>query len=164
MSAGALVPKLIQAGEGRAVTLFAVHFDYKLTSADSAGALAAMEITIPPRTLVKPHSHSREDEFTVVLSGTVGARVGDDVVQAEAGASMVKPRDIPHAMWNAGVEPARVLEILSPGGLEDYFEELDPILTEHAPRAEYDALADRYGLTIVDSWIEELEAEYGVKL
>jgi quercetin dioxygenase-like cupin family protein len=117
--------KVLAPGEGKAIMLFAVRFDYKVTSADAGGALAALEVTIPPRTLIKPHNHSREDEFTVVLAGTVGARVGDEVVEAEAGASMVKPRGVPHAMWNVGAEPARVLEFLSPGGLEDYFEELE---------------------------------------
>ena len=121
-------------------------------------------IEIPPRTLVKPHNHTREDEFTHVLAGTVGVRTGDQVVEAPTGASLVKPRGIPHAMWNADAEPARVLEILSPGGLEDYFEELAPALREHAPPPEYYALAERYGLTIVDDWIEELERTYGVKL
>jgi hypothetical protein len=77
---------------------------------------------------------------------------------------MVKPRGIPHAMWNAGPEPARVLEVLSPGGLEDYFEELAPALRAKVPAAEYDALAHRYGLTIENDWIEELERTYGVKL
>ena len=67
-------------------------------------------------------------------------------------------------MWNPGPEPARVLEVLSPAGLEDYFEELAPVLRDHAPRAEYDAVAKRYGLTIQDDWIEELERTYGVKL
>jgi quercetin dioxygenase-like cupin family protein len=157
-------PKLLAPGDGKCVMLFAVRFDYKVTSADSCGALAALEVTIPPRTLVKPHNHSREDEFTVVLAGTVGARVGDQVVEAGAGASMTKPRGTPHAMWNAGAEPARVLEVLSPGGLEDYFEELAPVLRDHAPPADYDALAERYGLTIQDDWIEELERTYGVKL
>jgi quercetin dioxygenase-like cupin family protein len=156
--------KLVPAGEGRCVTLFAVRFDYKVTGADSGGALAALEVTIPPRTLVKPHNHSREDEYTVVLAGTVGARVGDRVVEAGPGASMVKPRGIPHAMWNTGPDPARVLEVLSPAGLEDYFVELAPVLREHAPPTEYDAVAERYGLTIVNEWIEELEATYGVKL
>ena len=156
--------KLVPPGEGRRVLLFAVQFDYKVTSADSGGALAALEVTIPPRTLVKPHNHSREDEYTVVLDGTVGARVGDRVVEAAAGASMAKPRGIPHAMWNAGPEPARVLEVLSPGGLEEYFEELAPALRAKIPPAEYDALAERYGLTIVNEWIEELERTYGVKM
>jgi len=157
-------PKATAPGEGRTIMLFAVRFDYKVTSADSGGDLAALEVTIPPGTLVKPHNHSREDEFTVVLDGTVMARVGDQVVEAGAGASLVKPRGTPHAMWNTGPEPARVLEVLSPGGLEDYFEELAPVLREHAPPATYDALAARYGLTIQNDWIEELERTYGVKL
>jgi quercetin dioxygenase-like cupin family protein len=157
-------PKLVAPGQAKTIMLFSVRFDYRVTSADSGGDLAALEVTIPPRTLVKPHNHSREDEFTCVLAGTVGARVGDRVVEAGAGASLVKPRGTPHAMWNAGAEPARVLEILSPGGLEDYFEELAPVLRDHAPPAEYDALAERYGLTIENDWIEELERTYGVKL
>jgi quercetin dioxygenase-like cupin family protein len=156
--------KVVGRGEGKCVMLFAVQFDYKVTSQDSGGALAALEVTIPPGTLVKPHNHSREDEYTVVLAGTVGARVGDRIVEAGTGASMVKPRGAPHAMWNAGDEPARVLEVLSPGGLEDYFEELAPILRRKAPPAEYDALAERYGLTIENDWIEELERTYRVKL
>ncbi|MDF2743837.1 MAG: Cupin domain protein [Actinomycetia bacterium] len=156
--------KVLAPGEGKTIMLFAVRFDYKVTSADAGGALAALEVTIPPKTLIKPHNHSREDEFTVVLAGTVGARVGDEVVEAEAGASMVKPRGVPHAMWNVGAEPARVLEVLAPGGLEDYFEELAPALRAKAPPSEYDALAHRYGLTIQNDWIEELERAYGVKL
>jgi quercetin dioxygenase-like cupin family protein len=156
--------KLVEPGQGKTIMLFAVRFDYKVTSADSGGPLAALEVTIPPRTLVKSHNHSREDEFTVVLAGTVGARVGDRVVEAGAGASMVKPRGTPHAMWNLGPEPARVLEVVSPGGLEDYFEELAPVLRAKAPPSEYDALAERYGLTIQNDWIEELERTYKVKL
>lgn len=158
------VARLVEPGQGKTIMLFAVRFDYKVTSADSGGALAALEVTIPPGTLVKPHNHSREDEFTVVLGGTVGARVGDRVVEAGPGASMVKPRGIPHAMWNPGPEPAAVLEVLSPGGLERYFEELAPVLRDKAPPSEYDALAERYGLTIENGWIEELERTYGVKL
>jgi quercetin dioxygenase-like cupin family protein len=106
--------KVTAPGQGKSIKLFAVRFDYKVTSADSGGDLAALEVTIPPRTLVKPHNHAREDEYTVVLAGTVGARVGDQVVEAGAGASLVKPRGTPHAMWNAAAEPATVLEILSP--------------------------------------------------
>jgi quercetin dioxygenase-like cupin family protein len=157
-------PKATAPDEGKTIMLFAVRFDYKVTSGDSGGDLAALEVTIPPGTLVKPHNHSREDEFTVVLDGTVMARVGDQVVEAGAGASLVKPRGTPHAMWNTGPDPARVLEVLSPGGLEDYFEELAPVLRDKAPAATYDALAERYGLTIQNDWIEEIERTYGVKL
>ena len=78
--------------------------------------------------------------------------------------TLVKPRGTPHAMWNAASTPARVAEILCPAGLESYFEELAPILDEHRTPPEYYELAERYGITIQDDWIEDLEATYGVKL
>jgi hypothetical protein len=67
-------------------------------------------------------------------------------------------------MWNATATSATVVEILSPGGLEDYFEELAPILKQHAPPDEYYELAERYGIVIENAWIEELERTHGVKL
>jgi quercetin dioxygenase-like cupin family protein len=148
------------------VRLFGVRFDYKVESADSGGSLAVLEVEIPAKTLVKPHNHTREDEFSLILAGTVGVRVGDRVLQADAGASLVKPRGTPHAMWNADSTPARVVEILSPGGLERYFQELPSILAHEdgAGPKEYYELAERYGITIQDDWIEELERTYGVKL
>ena len=159
-------PKLVAPGEGKTVELFRVRFDYKIESADSGGSLAVLEIEIPARTLVKPHNHSREDEFSLVLAGTVGFRIGDRVQLARPGAALVKPRGTPHAMWNSYNTPARVVEILSPGGLEAYFEELPAVLAhqEGAGPGEYYELAARYGITIQDDWIEELEQTYGVKL
>ena len=162
--AGTFTPKLVPPGEGKTVMLFGVRFSYKVVSADSGGSLAVLEVEIPAKTLVKPHNHSREDEFSLVLSGTVGVRVGDRVLEAGPGACLVKPRGIPHAMWNAGSVPAKVAEILSPGGLEGYFEALAPILVEHRTPPEYYQLADDYGINIQNDWIEDLERTYGVKL
>ncbi len=137
-----LDPKIVAPGEGRTVKLFGVRFDYRVESTESGGSLAVLEVTIPPGTLVKPHGHTAE------------------------GGSLVKPRGIPHAMWNTSDQPARVLEILSPGGLEEYFDKLGPVLAHEggAGAKEYYKLARAYGLTIEDDWIEELESTYGVKL
>jgi quercetin dioxygenase-like cupin family protein len=157
-------PKVIAPGAGKTVMLFGVRFSYKVETADSGGTLAVMEVEIPARTLVKPHNHTREDEFSLVLEGTVGVRVGDRELTAGPGSYLVKPRHTPHAMWNATGEVARVVEILSPAGLEGYFEELAPVLSEHRPAPEYYQLAERYGITIQDDWIEALERAHGVKL
>jgi quercetin dioxygenase-like cupin family protein len=158
--------QLIQPGEGKSVKLFGVRFGYKVTGAESDGRLALLEVEIPPRTLVKPHTHTLEDEFSVVLAGTVGARIGERTLDAGPGSYLVKPRGVPHAMWNAGSESVKVLEILSPAGLEGYFEQLAPVLAHEdgAGPPEYYALAERYGITINDEWIETLERTYGVKL
>jgi quercetin dioxygenase-like cupin family protein len=158
--------KLVAPDGGKTVNLYGVRFGYKVVSADSGGGLAMLEVEIPAGTLVKPHNHSREDEFSLVLAGTVGVRLGDRVQEAGAGSYLVKPRGIPHAMWNAGSTPAKVVEILSPAGLEDYFEKLGPVLAHEggAGAKEYYELANEYGITIQDDWIEELEQTYGVKL
>jgi quercetin dioxygenase-like cupin family protein len=162
--AGPFAPKLVTPDEGKTVMLFGVRFSYKVVSGDSGGSLAVLEVEIPPGTLVKPHNHSREDEFSLVLSGTVGVRIGNRVLEAGPGAYLVKPRGTPHAMWNAASVPATVAEILSPGGLEGYFEELAPILAQLRTPPEYYQLAEDYGITIVNDWIEELERTHGVKL
>jgi hypothetical protein len=67
-------------------------------------------------------------------------------------------------MWNAGTSAVKVVEMLASGGLEEYFAELAPVLQRREPPAVYYALAERYGITIEDDWIEEIEERYGVKL
>ena len=57
----------------------------------------------PPRHLAAPwHRHTREDEYSYVLEGRLGAQLGDDVVYAEAGDLAFKPREQWHTFWNAG--------------------------------------------------------------
>ena len=159
-------PLVIGPDEGRRVSLYEVAFRYAVESAHTNGALAILEVVIPPATLVKPHRHANEDEYTLVLEGTVGVRLGDLETQASAGSYLVKPRGVPHAMWNTGAVAARIAEIVVPGGLENYFEELGPILQREAETADadYDALAARYGITIENDWVSDIEARYGVTL
>ena len=79
-----------------------------------------------PRALAAPlHRHTREDEYSFVLEGRMGALLGDDVVEAGPGDLVFKPRDQWHTFWNAGDEPCRILEIISPAGFERFFAELD---------------------------------------
>jgi quercetin dioxygenase-like cupin family protein len=160
-------PAVHEASSHRSVALYRVEFAYRLEGASTDGGAAVLDVTIPPRTLVKPHQHSKEDEFSLILSGRVGARIGDATYEEiAAGSSIVKPRGIPHAMWNVTDEPARILEIVMPAGLEEYFAELAPILHEHGPEwtERFYQLATRYGLTILDDWSRELQDRYQITL
>jgi len=162
-----MVPRIVRSAEAHSISLYDVAFRYGIGSVESDGAVSLLEVTIPPRTLVKPHAHSREDEYSLILSGTVGARLGDATVEdIPAGSWLVKPRSVPHAMWNVSAEPFRILEVVLPGGIERYFERIAPILTEKGPEwtARYDALAEEFGLTILDDWADELQARYGITL
>ncbi|MFN2484656.1 MAG: cupin domain-containing protein [Candidatus Limnocylindria bacterium] len=157
----------LEPGAGRSVTLYNVRFTSKVEAEDTGGAVAVLETVIPPRTLVKPHQHEREDEFSFVVSGTLGVRLGSqEDFEARAGSYLIKPRGVPHAVWNRSAEPVTMLEILSPAGFERYFEEMAPVLREHGPEwtAKFYELAERYGVTVLDDWSDELQERYGVKL
>jgi quercetin dioxygenase-like cupin family protein len=85
-----------------------------------------VEHPMSPRALAAPlHRHNREDEYSFVLEGSVGALLGNEVVIGQPGDLIWKPRGQWHTFWNAGDEPARILEIISPAGFERFFEELD---------------------------------------
>jgi mannose-6-phosphate isomerase-like protein (cupin superfamily) len=149
---------------GERVSLYGLDIVDKVEGAATAGGLSIVEHEIRPGVLVKPHVHTREDEISVVLEGVITARIGDRILEAEAGSYVVKPRDVPHAMWNQGTVTSRVAEIVTPAGFEQYFRELAPILTGgHTPEV-YRGLAASYGITVLDDWTDEIVATYGVKL
>ena len=70
----------------------------------------------------------------------MGALLGDEVLVGSPGDLIFKPRNQWHTFWNAGDEPARILEIISPAGFERFFEELVDL--GGITRAEPDTLAD----------------------
>lgn len=70
------------------------------------------------------HYHHNEDEFSFVLSGRLGALLGDQVVIATPGTWVRKPRRQWHTFWNAADEPCEIIEIISPAGFENYFREV----------------------------------------
>ena len=92
---------------------------------ESGGGFSLVEHPIPPRHLAAPlHRHTREDEYSFVLEGRLGASLGDQVVYADPGDLVFKPRDQWHTFWNAGDSVCRILEIISPAGFEHYFEDV----------------------------------------
>src|SRR5437764_3247481 len=67
----------------------------------------------PPRYIAPLHLHHRDDEAWYVLEGKLGVRVGEDVVEAEAGAAVFVPRGTVHTYWNAGPGKLRYLLVMT---------------------------------------------------
>jgi quercetin dioxygenase-like cupin family protein len=156
----------VRAGEGHSIWLHGFGVDYKIAGGLVGGRFAIVEHPIDPGVLAPPHTHSREDELCYVLEGRVGLKVGEDVIDAGPGDYVFRPRGIPHAFWNATTEPARILEIITPAGFEQYFLEVAVLAQRQVDpfdpqRAE---LRERYGLTGNPEWVPDLEARFGVKL
>lgn len=131
---------------------------------ETGGGMSVVEHPIPPRGLAAPlHRHSREDEYSYVLEGTMGALLGDEVVLAEAGDFVFKPREQWHTFWNAGDEPCRILEIIVPGGFEHFFDDLAAL--QDGPDFEPSMLAElaaRYGLEFDMEGTAPIMQEHGL--
>jgi mannose-6-phosphate isomerase-like protein (cupin superfamily) len=156
--------KIVRPGEGRAGRLGGMGVRFMVSGDESGGGFALVEHPLGPHALGAPlHRHSREDEYSFVLEGSIGARLGDQIVFGEAGDLLFKPRDQWHTFWNAGDADARVLEIISPAGFERYFEELVDLFLPGRPAPEVLAeVAGRYGLEVDPSSIPLLVAEHGL--
>lgn len=117
--------KVIGPTDGKTGFLGTVGVRFMLDGGDAGERFSLVEHPMSPRALAAPlHRHSREDEYSYVLEGRMGALLGDDVVLANAGDLVFKPRGQWHTFWNAGDETCRILEIISPAGFEQFFSEL----------------------------------------
>jgi hypothetical protein len=90
----------------------------------------------------------------------MGALLGDQVIHAEAGELAFKPRDQWHTFWNAGDQPCRILEVISPAGFEHFFREFD----QSTKDGTFDpaALGERYGIELDMESVPRLCAEHGL--
>ena len=160
------VSPVLGPSDGETVQLLALGVRFMIDGATTGGAFSLVEHPLPPRALGSPvHTHHREDEYTYVLEGRVGLQLGDDVLVAEPGELVLKPRGIAHAFWNAGDEPARMLELISPAGFENYFRELAPLLAAAARDEEaIGEVVSRYGLEIDFATIPLLAERHGLRL
>src|SRR3954447_24715416 len=130
---------------------------FMIDGPEAGERFSLVEHPMSPRALAAPlHRHTREDEYSYVLEGRMGALLGDDVVEAGPGELVFKPRNQWHTFWNAGDAPCRILEIISPAGFERFFAEM--VEMGGAAEADPEALAglnDRYGLEMRPETVPE---------
>lgn len=118
-------PTAIHADEGELADLGGLGIHWKIDGADTGERFSVVHHPIAPRALAAPlHYHHHEDEYSYVLEGTLGALLGDAVVEAPPGTWVYKPRGQWHTFWNAGDTPCHIIEVISPAGFENYFREI----------------------------------------
>ena len=138
---------------------------WKIEGAEAGERFSVVHHPLEPRALAAPlHRHTREDEYSYVLEGTLGALLGDDVVEAGPGTWVFKPRNQWHTFWNAGEEPARILEIICPAGFDQFFAELVDLggVTGADPQT-LGALCQRYELEMDPETVPGLVERFGLK-
>jgi mannose-6-phosphate isomerase-like protein (cupin superfamily) len=160
----ATTAKVVGPQDGKAGFLGSIGVRFMIDGDEAGGGFSLVEHPMGPRALAAPlHRHTREDEYSYVLTGRMGALLGDEVLEAGPGDLVFKPRNQWHTFWNAGDEPCRILEIIAPGGFEDFFEELVEVGAAGPPEPAWlAALGARYGLEFDFESIPALCERFGV--
>jgi mannose-6-phosphate isomerase-like protein (cupin superfamily) len=158
--------RVLGPSEGAAGFLGSIGVRFMIDGDTTAESFSLVEHPMSPHALAAPlHRHNREDEYSYVIEGRMGAILGDDVLEAGQGDLVFKPRGEWHTFWNAGDVPCRILEIISPAGFERFFAELvDLGGVTQAEAAELGALCERYELEMDPDSVPGLIERFGVRM
>ncbi|HVA19314.1 MAG TPA: cupin domain-containing protein [Solirubrobacteraceae bacterium] len=157
--------RVIGPADGKAGFLGSIGVRFMIDGESTGEGFALVEHPMSANALAAPlHRHTREDEYSYVLEGRMGALLGDDVLEAGPGDLVLKPRGEWHTFWNASDEPCRILEIIAPAGFERFFSELVDLggVTSADPEV-LGALCERYALEMDPSSVPGLIERFGVR-
>lgn len=112
-------------GGGPTLMFMGMHIAYKVSAAETDGAWALLELLLPPHFSGLPlHWHESTHQGFYVLQGRITFQLGTQIFTADPGAFVDVPTYVRHTFGNLHDQPARLLEVIMPGGLEDSFKEL----------------------------------------
>ena len=114
-------PVVSVAGDGECVSVDGADAVVKLTAAQTAGALGAYDLIVPPAGSPAAHVHDGCDELFYVLDGEFVFRVDGTDLYTRTGSTVFVPRGAVHQFRNVGVSAGRLYSVVTPGGSEGAF-------------------------------------------
>src|SRR3954465_7493267 len=159
-----MAAKVVGPRDGKAGFLGSIGVRFMIDGVEAGERFSLVEHPMSAHALAAPlHRHTREDEYSYVLEGRMGALLGDEVLIANPGDLVFKPRNQWHTFWNAGDAPARILEIISPAGFERFFAELVDLGGAGASPEIWIDLCARYGLDMDPQSVPGLVERFGLR-
>ncbi len=147
-SASRFLPALTDSGDGLSFTMLGTTMRLIATAAGTDGRFTVFEQVTPAGWGPPRHIHSREDEIVYILEGAYEISIGDERRTVSAGGCAVLPRGVPHGFRNVASAPSRLLCLIVPGGLEEYFMAVGKCSPPPSP-AQLVELARPFGLTLL---------------
>jgi mannose-6-phosphate isomerase-like protein (cupin superfamily) len=116
---------MLSSRKGRQIPAIGLGITMKTNGDSTRGAYSLFEYAVPPATNGPPaHLHTREDESFICLAGRMDVELGGQHFTLEPGDYLFLPRDVVHTFRNPYDEETRVISVVSPSGLEDYYQAL----------------------------------------
>jgi uncharacterized cupin superfamily protein len=124
-----------------------------LSNEESAGEVTIYEFLLPPKSPGSPpHTHSLEDEYFYVLSGTLDVLSNGETLRLAPGDFAALTRGHAHMFWNGSDTPTELLMTTTGSSFEEFMKSAGPRIAEAKP-----ANAEEAGAVI-----GQLAAEHGI--
>jgi mannose-6-phosphate isomerase-like protein (cupin superfamily) len=149
MQPGIPQPFVVSPSSGKVLKLVGVT--HKLISQQTRGGYYLFESEFDSESGNRLHVHTYEDEVVYILQGAIQIRLGDGKLEASAGGVAHLPKGIPHALYNPLKVPLRILALAIPGGMEQFFDELESAMQDGSmDDAKHKEISRKYGI----EWLE----------
>jgi len=157
--------RIVGPTDGEAGFLGSIGVRFVVGGGETDERFSLVEHPMSARALAAPlHRHTNEDEYSFVIEGRMGALLGDEHIEAGPGDLVHKPRGEWHTFWNAGDEPCRILEVISPAGFERFFAELVELGgVAQAPPDQLGALCQRFALEMDPASVPALVERFDLR-
>jgi quercetin dioxygenase-like cupin family protein len=131
-----------------------------LKGKDTAGRFCLLDMHVPPGEGPPPHRHDFEESF-VILEGQIELTFRGATSTARAGDTIHVPANAPHQFRNKSDQPARLLCMCSPAGLEEFFAQVGvPVATRTSAPPKLDEAAEAEFRTKVGALAAKYKTEF----
>ncbi|MEZ2131397.1 MULTISPECIES: cupin domain-containing protein [unclassified Sinorhizobium] len=120
------------------------RFLIRISSEETAGAYAMLEMEADQGYGTPMHIYERNDAHFVIVAGEARFAYGESTASIPAGASLTVRKGIPHAWGNLSDGPLRMLVTFTPGGIDELFR-----IIAKGGDINFPALLERFGCPIV---------------
>jgi mannose-6-phosphate isomerase-like protein (cupin superfamily) len=116
---------MLPSREGTQIAAIGLGITMKTDGKSTHDAYSLFEYAVPAETNgPPPHLHTREDESFICLAGRLEVTLGGEEFVITPGDYLYLPRNVIHTFRNPFNEESRVISVVSPAGLEAYYQAL----------------------------------------
>jgi mannose-6-phosphate isomerase-like protein (cupin superfamily) len=129
---------LLNEREGISFWVLGDLYTFKATGKQTNGAFTIIDQIVGRDSGPPPHIHHQEDEAFYILDGSFTFLCGEQQNVFEAGSFLYIPRGTIHTFKNTGAHPGRLLVVITPAGLEEFFYAIGTPVTDPANPPPFD--------------------------